>query len=33
MTHPFSIALRLGAFLILMGSALFVHLRGRRASA
>src|SRR5471032_315291 len=29
MTHPLSIALRLGAFLILMGSALFVHLRGR----
>jgi beta-hydroxylase len=29
MTHSLSIALRLGAFLILMGSALFVHLRGR----
>src|ERR1700709_1785367 len=29
MIHPFAIALRLGAFLILMGSALFVHLRGR----
>jgi beta-hydroxylase len=29
MIHPLSIALRLGAFLILMGSALFVHLRGR----
>ena len=29
MFHPFAIVLRLGAFLILMGSALFVHLRGR----
>ena len=29
MTHPFSIAIRVGVFLILMGSALFVHLRGR----
>ncbi len=29
MTHPLSTALRLGAFLILMGSALFVHLRGQ----
>jgi beta-hydroxylase len=29
MIHPFSVALRLGLFLLLMGSALFVHLRGR----
>ena len=29
MTHPFSIAIRVGIFAILMGSALFVHLRGR----
>ena len=29
MTHPFSIGLRVGIFVLLMGSALFVHLRGR----
>ena len=29
MTHPFSIAIRVGIFVLLMGSALFVHLRGR----
>ena len=29
MTHPFSIAIRVGIFALLMGSALFVHLRGR----
>jgi beta-hydroxylase len=29
MTHPFSIGLRVGLFVLLMGSALFVHLRGR----
>ncbi len=29
MTHPFSVAIRVGVFVILMGSALFVHLRGR----
>ena len=29
MVHPFAIFFRLGLFVLLMGSALFVHLRGR----
>jgi len=29
MSHPYSIAIRVGIFVLLMGSALFVHLRGR----